>query len=114
MDKPFFIISKATQVTTSNLFDSVLKRAREILQRDINKVTTARKEPNEIHLQVDEQLTANPEEYQIDLHDHQVIIKSGSNLGVMYGALAVSRSILKIDDFWYWMDTPIQKQAYIS
>lgn len=32
----------------------------------------------------------------------------------MYGALAVSRNILKIDDFWYWMDTVPSVQKSIK
>lgn len=34
----------------------------------------------------------------------RVEIVSATQLGLMYGVLSISRNVLKVDDFWYFMD----------
>ncbi|MRH46448.1 hypothetical protein GIX82_06590 [Lactobacillus reuteri] len=108
-----FEISRNTQVTISDVTNPILKNAQAILQRDISKTTFAGKEQNEICLVLDHDTASQSERYYFNLKEGKVTIKSTSSIGVMYGVLAVSRSVLGIDDFWYWMDTPVDRKESI-
>lgn len=114
MTEQEFEISPNTAVKISDLMNPVLKNAQTILQRDIDKVTRDAKESNQIYLDLDPAAAIPPEEYQIIPESDQVTVKASTAIGVMYGALAISRSILGIDDFWYWMDTPVERVSSIK
>ncbi len=106
MSNKEFTISQGTKVDAQDFRNTVLKYACEILQRDINRVTTEKDADNTIYLTVDPQAPVDGDDYQITLSSpDKVTVSSRTSLGVMYGALAISRDVLKIDDFWYWMDT---------
>lgn len=109
-----FEISRNTRVTSSDLTNPVLKNAQSILQRDISKVTQDGQADNLIYLALDPKANIPAEEYQIIPEKNRVTIKASTAIGVMYGALAVSRSVLGIDDFWYWMDTPVKRVPSIK
>lgn len=108
-----FIISRGTVVTASDFRDSVLKNAMMILQRDIERVTTKNSAKNQIKLTVDSNVAVNGDEFQISVSGDSVTVAAKTSLGVMYGALAISREVLKIDDFWYFMDTLPKSQPFI-
>ena len=108
-----FIISRGTVVTASDFRDSVLKNATMILQRDIERVTTKNSAKNQIKLTVDSNVAVNGDEFQISVSGDSVTVAAKTSLGVMYGALAISREVLKIDDFWYFMDTLPKNQPFI-
>lgn len=50
MSKDTFVISRKTDVHTDNMANPVLKNAVDILQRDIQKVTTGEADANQITL----------------------------------------------------------------
>lgn len=115
MPEKEFIISQATRVVAEDFRNNILKNATEILQRDIQKVTTQKESDNEIYLTVDDHAAVEGDDFQINQStDPRITITAKTSLGVMYGALAVSRNILKIDDFWYWMDTVPSVQKSIK
>ncbi|GAF42030.1 hypothetical protein JCM14202_4028 [Agrilactobacillus composti DSM 18527 = JCM 14202] len=111
-----FVISQNTTVLTANMADPVLKNASSILQRDIQRVTTGQSAANQIVLvQVKETDQQPTDDFEIHYVDSQKVeIKATTTLGLMYGALAVSREVLGIDDFWYFMDTPMKKSPTIN
>ncbi|MCT3400687.1 glycosyl hydrolase 115 family protein [Lentilactobacillus hilgardii] len=115
MTRTQFTISQATTVVADDPINPVLKNATMILQRDIKKATSTKAEKNEILLKIDSATPVQGDDFQIS-HDKadSVIVKAKTALGVIYGALAISRNALKIDDFWYWLDTPVQPQADIE
>ncbi|MFB9770710.1 glycosyl hydrolase 115 family protein [Lactiplantibacillus modestisalitolerans] len=99
-----FIVSKSTQVT-ADLSNPVLRNASRILRRDLAATVTALGEANQIQLVLDSQLPAS-EQFKITrVAPQQLQISSGTARGVMYGALAFSRQVLHVDDFWFWLDT---------
>lgn len=117
MSNKEFTISQGTKVDAQDFRNTVLKYACEILQRDINRVTTEKDADNTIYLTVDPQAPVDGDDFQITLASpDKVTVSAKTSLGVMYGALAISRDVLKIDDFWYWMDTvpTIQKTIQMT
>ncbi|GAX00273.1 glycosyl hydrolase 115 family protein [Secundilactobacillus mixtipabuli] len=115
MTKQAFTISHSTHVVADDLTNPVLKNAQMILQRDIDRVTTKDDVENQILLRLDSKGSLSGDQYHINYdNDRQVTITASTALGVLYGAVAVSREILKIDDFWYWLDTPIAIHEVIN
>lgn len=113
MAEKAFIISKKTIVKASDFRNPVLKNASMILQRDIEKVTTKDVDENRIELILDPQATVEGDAYRIAFVSADIVkLTAKTALGVMYGALAISREILGVDDFWYWMDKlPVTKDT---
>lgn len=116
MARQTFVISRSTTVVTDNMADPVLKNAVNILQRDIQKVTTSQVDTNQIDLVLQPQADQKvPDAFTVQYVDSQKVeISAATTRGLMYGALTVSREVLGIDDFWYFMDTPIKKQASVT
>lgn len=104
-----FEISRNTSVEISDVLNPVLKHAQMILRRDIHKKTSEEGAVNKIYLKLKEDADIPKEHYEMRLNGTEAIVTASTPIGVMYGALAISRSVLGIDDFWYWMDTPIHK-----
>ncbi|WP_143462204.1 glycosyl hydrolase 115 family protein [Levilactobacillus enshiensis] len=114
MTVPTFIISRQTTVTTDHLDQPILRNAVAILQRDIQRTTTDNATENVIHL-LQQPSTPVTDKFIINyINSQQVNIISATARGLMYGVLAVSHDILGIDDFWYFMDTPIETQPTIA
>lgn len=111
-----FIISQATVVITDHPELPILKNATSLLQRDIRKVTTTSGPSNEIYLhQIVSEAGDLTDEFSVQyINEHRIEITATTQLGLMYGALAISREILKIDDFWYFTDTPVVKHKIIN
>lgn len=104
-DKETFTISRGTVVKAADYRNPVLKNACLILQRDIEATTKTNDVKNQIYLKLDPKVAVEGDDYQIRLTDAKsVTISAKTALGVMYGTLAVSRNVLKVDDFWYWLD----------
>lgn len=61
-----FIISQATRVVAEDFRNNILKNATEILQRDIQKVTTQKESDNEIYLTVDDHAAVEGDDFQIN------------------------------------------------
>lgn len=115
MTEESFIISPKTTVTASDFRNPVLKNASMILQRDIKRVTTGDGTENQIALTLDPEAALDDDNFQVKLTAaNQVTITAKTALGVMYGALAVSREVLKVDDFWYWLDKLPETREAIS
>lgn len=111
MSKKTFTISQSTKVVAADFRNPVLKNAAMILQRDVSKVTTTKGADNQIDLTIAADAPVEEDDFQVSLvSPEKVCITARTALGVMYGALAVSREILKVDDFWYFMD--ILPQSY--
>lgn len=109
-----FLISKNTVVITDYKND-VLKNAAEILQRDILIAVTGESENNFITLCLATKEKFTGDEFNIQLVDSQHIkIEASTDLGIMYGVLNVSKYILKIDDFWFWLDKEVEKVSTIQ
>ncbi|WP_283680463.1 glycosyl hydrolase 115 family protein [Lentilactobacillus sp. Marseille-Q4993] len=108
-----FLISKDTGVVT-DFKNDVLRNAARILTRDIETTVSAHGDKNEIRLILDAGM-AKDESFLITQPDkNHVEVKSGSVRGVMYGALAISKNVLKIDEFWFWLDKLPKKVPYIT
>ena len=116
MSKDTFVISRKTDVHTDNMANPVLKNAVDILQRDIQKATTGEADANQITLVLKKDADQKvPDTFTMHyVSPRKVEIVAATTRGLMYGALAVSREVLGIDDFWYFMDTPIKKQSTVS
>jgi hypothetical protein len=52
--------------------------------------------------------------YTHDSEKLQLHIVANDDLGLVYGILHVSETIIGIHPFWYWMDQPIQKRTTID
>lgn len=106
-----FLIFQNT-VVTADYTNDVLRNAAKILSRDIKAVVTTVGDQNEILLTLDPSAPDN-EEFKVTLKDdHQLVVSSGTSRGVMYGALAVSRDVLRVDDFWFWLDKQPKQVPY--
>lgn len=116
MSKDTFVISRKTDVHTDNMANPVLKNAVDILQRDIQKATTGEADANQITLVLKKDADQKvPDTFTMHyVSPRKVEIVAATTRGLMYGALAVSREVLGIDDFWYFMDTPIKKQSTVN
>lgn len=66
MPEKEFIISQATRVVAEDFRNNILKNATEILQRDIQKVTTQKESDNEIYLTVDDHAAVEGDDFQIN------------------------------------------------
>ncbi|ERL65246.1 glycosyl hydrolase 115 family protein [Schleiferilactobacillus shenzhenensis] len=110
-----FVITQDTTVLAQYPENPVLRHATEILQRDIDHVVTGHGQPSQIYLVLSSSSHENGDEFTIHyVNDHRVEVLAATARGVMYGALAISREILGIDDFWYFMDTPVAKKPSIA
>jgi hypothetical protein len=110
-----FIISNATLVKTDYLIYPVIKNAVSILERDIQKCTKKTVVKNEISLNLDKRSSIQDDQFIISfISSSSVEVKAKTELGILYGVLAISREIMEIDDFWYWFDTPITKKDSIT
>lgn len=110
-----FEISLNTTVVTEHPEESVLKNAVSILQRDIRKVVTSHGSKNEIILEKKE-IANGEKDDDFTVHfvsQQRVEIVSATQLGLMYGVLSISRNVLKVDDFWYFMDKREKKSDKI-
>lgn len=98
-----FVISKATRIVT-DFGNDVLRNAAQILTRDIQMTVTTIQTDNEIDLRVTSALPRT-EQFSVAQPDAAyLVVQSGTLRGVMYGALAISKNVLKVNDFWFWLD----------
>lgn len=92
MSKKTFTISQSTKVVAADFRNPVLKNAAMILQRDVSKVTTTKGADNQIDLTIAADAPVEEDDFQVSLvSPEKVCITARTALGVMYGALAVSR-----------------------
>ncbi|GEP23913.1 glycosyl hydrolase 115 family protein [Lentilactobacillus diolivorans] len=109
-----FFISKDTNVQT-NFTNDVLRNAAEILQRDIRKTVTNHKSHNTIILKVDLAANLKGDAFQVVFPAiDRILVIAKTELGVMYGALAISKDVLGIDDFWFWLDKMPKSVPYVE
>ncbi|GKS81366.1 hypothetical protein LPAF129_10520 [Ligilactobacillus pabuli] len=109
-----FLINVNTKVHT-DFTNDVLRKAAEILQRDILKKVTGQGPDNGITLKLNNDDDGKDESFIVTLLDElHVEIQANSVLGLMYGALSVSREVLHIDNFWFWLDQQIGKVDSIT
>jgi hypothetical protein len=108
--KTDFLISLDTVVNT-DFTNNTMRHAAAILQRDILKTVTAHNHKNVIELKLNAANSQTNEDFKIIQSNEDTLeVRADSEIGIMYGVLAISRSTLGIDDFWFWLDT-IPKQA---
>ena len=104
-----FTIFKNTKVVNQHPDNLVLVNAMKLLQRDIDKVITEIGSEREIRLIIDCN-SLSGDSFDIKVLSNILEIRSQTPLGVMYGALSISREVLGIDDLWYFLDVaPKQK-----
>lgn len=108
-----FVITRATQVQT-DFSNAVLRHAATILQRDIQNVTTNYGIANRIVLTLNTRLDLAGDTFIIQADTDQMKVCASTELGVMYGALTLSREKLGISDFWFWLDKLPQAQPRIE
>jgi len=109
-----FVISKGTAVQT-DFRNEVLRNAVSILKRDIGTTVTGNGPKNTITLTLNDHGNGDSDEYAVKLIDSEhVEVTADTELGVMYGALAISRTVLGVDNFWFWLDTKTPKHATIE
>ncbi|WP_416353700.1 glycosyl hydrolase 115 family protein [Agrilactobacillus fermenti] len=107
------LISKDTSVVTDYTND-VLRNAARILTRDIAQTVTAQGDKNEIALILDSDRDQDETFLVTQVDDKRVEVHSGTARGVMYGALAISKQVLKIDEFWFWLDKLPKPTPYVT
>jgi hypothetical protein len=107
-----FTIYRNTRLINQHPEDPVLINAGKLLSRDIKNGLTENGADTQILFRKDTGGRLAKEAYELNvLSDTRLEICGGDSLGVMYGALAISRSVLHVDDLWYFLDTKIVKQA---
>lgn len=86
---------------------TAIDHAVSILKRDMKKTLSAILEAeNTIILHKKESLA--PESYEICVeNEHQLFLYAKDDLGFVYGLLSISKTYLKIQPFWFWMDQKI-------
>ncbi|WP_099467189.1 glycosyl hydrolase 115 family protein [Konateibacter massiliensis] len=106
------IINKNTAVTAPIAIKSV-QIAAENLRRDIRKTCLDTKgEGAEIRLLLSEG-EFEAECFALMVSEERLEIKAADELGFIYGIYEVSRSILGVNDFWFWNDQEfIPKESY--
>lgn len=95
-----FIFSTNTTVSCTPVSEAVLRHAQAVLTRDLHKVVTASGPANEVVLQLI--AGAASEAFTITASDQRLLVQATTVRGVMYGALALSRDCLGVDDWWYF------------
>lgn len=109
-----FVISKDTKIQT-DFTNDVLRNAAEILQRDINKKVTDHGTANVITLSLSTNDSGTMDDYAVKImNGQQAEVSAATELGVMYGALAISKQVLGVDDFWFWLDKEPAKAATVA
>lgn len=109
-----FIISKDTKIQT-DFRNEVLRNAAEILQRDINQKVTDHGTANVIDLSLTSNGSGTNDEYTVKIVDEShAEVTAATELGVMYGALTISKHVLGVDDFWFWLDKQPEKTAIVT
>lgn len=100
-----------TRIENAQMAEPV-RRAAAALQRDLTKVFVGSEAPGAtIRLVQAEQA---PEQYALAVQDGALEIRAADALGFVYGIYEVSRSILGVQDFWFWNDQPFAPQAAVE
>lgn len=85
-----------------------VKRAVSNLKRDLRMACKEISNPGAvIYLQRKEM---KAEEFLLKAEDGRFMLQAGDELGFIYGIYEISRSILGIQNFWFWNDQQIEKQ----
>ena len=94
----------------SDISSKAVRHALENLKRDIDN-TCCKTEKEGIEL-VLEQEALHKECFLLieNQEKNQLILRSGSDLGFVYGIYEISREILGVTNFWFWNDQKFQKQ----
>lgn len=110
-----FQISLETKVINRHPEDKVLINAAKILQRDIRNVLTGKSEENAIYLVKEKGNELSGDSFLIrQTSEHALEIVAETSLGVMYGALTISRECLGVDDSWFFLDVePMKKEQAV-
>ena len=109
-----FKISRNTTVTSKTIKNRVINQACQILSRDIKKVVTGTGEANQIELVLEAEVQSG-EGFVLQYCSQKLVkVISSTSRGLMYGALAISRSVLNVSDFWYFMDQELSLHSSID
>ncbi|KAF1301884.1 glycosyl hydrolase 115 family protein [Enterococcus sp. JM9B] len=109
-----FVISKNTTIISKYIQDRTVNNASKILQRDILRTVVGNGPDNNVELVLSDMLTKTEDFFIKTISENCIQIVSSTPLGLMYGALEISRTILGIQDFWYFTDhIPKKKQQII-
>lgn len=94
----------------SEISSSAVKYALENLKRDIDN-TCCKTEKDGIELVLEQETLDNECFLLIENREkNQLILRSGSDLGFVYGIYEISREILGVTNFWFWNDQKFQKR----
>lgn len=98
------VISRNTEIV-SDIHTSPVERAIQNLRRDIRKAC-AETEVNGAQIRL-EKGAFESEAFCITGENEALVIRASDDLGFVYGIYEVSRSILGIQNFWFWNDQRI-------
>ena len=95
-----FILSLATKIQADETVPAV-HYASEVLRRDLRDGLTGRGPENRIRVVPDPHL--QPEVYQAEVTEQEVLIRCGDDLGAVYGLFSVSEKYLHVKPLGWWM-----------
>lgn len=108
------VININTKVV-SDIHSRPVERAVRNLERDLGKAcdkTCVEKQGAEIILRFS--LEQQSECFRLFCENGSLVIEAGDDLGFIYGIYKVSRSVLGINDYWFWNDQKIvPRQEYV-
>lgn len=105
-----YSINKNTNFITDIEDISVIK-ALQTLRRDIDKACTPTDSPGISLRLIKKDLP--PECFSLTLNESELQLCAGDDLGFMYGIYEISKSILGINEFWFWNDQEIEcRESY--
>ncbi|MDE6674144.1 MAG: glycosyl hydrolase 115 family protein, partial [Acetatifactor sp.] len=79
-----------------------VRRAASALYRDMRKVFSNNEEEGASICLVEEAMEA--EQFFLKAADGKLELHAGDELGFIYGIYEISRSLLGVNDFWFWND----------
>lgn len=109
-----FILSRNSKVVIPDYFKGA-SHAKAWLYRDLSIACYEDNDSPSGTLYLKQDASLLPEQYCIEVKDNEVLnITASDTLGAIYAILFISRTFLEIDDFWFWLDKPPVKKAFIS
>jgi len=114
--KATFILSKATKIEAKEPASIAVKKAINLLERDIQNVITTKQQENKIQVILTETLPLDKEIFQNTFSNcgSTMEIQAKDELGLIYGLLFISRQYLEIQPFWFWDCQPIKKVSHVE
>ena len=106
-----FCFSLSTRIQADENIQPI-RRAADILRRDMRAALTESGEENAIRVVIDSSLA--PERYRAQVLPQEILLTCGDDLGAAYALLSLSERLLKVKPLGWWMGLLPQRLSQVS